>query len=54
MKEKRWLVEFDEEDNDILSDNAIDKMIDRACIELDVAKEQVTNLRIELRAWDRQ
>ena len=33
MKEKRWVVEFDEEYNDILSDNVIDKMIDRACID---------------------
>ena len=33
MKEKRWVVEFDEENNDTLSNNAIDKMIDRACID---------------------
>ena len=33
MKEKRWVIQFDEEDNDILGDEAIDMMIDRACID---------------------
>ena len=33
MKEKRWVVQFDEEDDGTLNDDAIDMMIERACID---------------------
>ena len=33
MKEKRWIVQFDEEDDGTLNDDAINLMIERACID---------------------